>query len=106
MSAKCAAGGLSWPALPIAARAFAAVVIAAGFILAATFLPQRIDQPFLFVVLLALACLTSSWKVNLCTVALGACIRKQTVSLLWTMTFSGGPWPRRVTFLSRTRLSS
>jgi hypothetical protein len=56
---------LSWRALPLVARVYVAIVIAAGAGLAATFLPERIDRPGLFGMLLAFAFLSSSWKVNL-----------------------------------------
>jgi signal transduction histidine kinase/ActR/RegA family two-component response regulator len=56
---------LSWQALPLAARVYVSVVIVAGAALAVTFLPERIDRPGLFGIMLALAFLSSTWKVNL-----------------------------------------
>jgi PAS domain S-box-containing protein len=56
---------LSWQALPRAAQLFVAIVIAAGAALALTFLPDRVDHPALFALLLVFAYLMSTWKVNL-----------------------------------------
>ena len=56
---------LSWRALPQPARIYVAIVIVAGIAVAATFLPERIDRPVLFALMLALSFLSSSWKVNL-----------------------------------------
>jgi diguanylate cyclase (GGDEF)-like protein/putative nucleotidyltransferase with HDIG domain len=53
--------------LPLAARLYVGVVIAAGGALLATTFPhpQDISQPVWFVVLLVLSCVTSAFKVNL-----------------------------------------
>src|SRR5438093_5907046 len=56
---------LAWSVQPAGARLYVAAVIAGGIAAAATFLPTRIDHPFIFVAILGFAYLTSTWKVNL-----------------------------------------
>ena len=55
----------SWRTLPVAARLYVGAVIAAGAILTATALSAAHPRPVMFAILLACACLTSAWKVNL-----------------------------------------
>jgi signal transduction histidine kinase/ActR/RegA family two-component response regulator len=57
--------GPQWSHLPIAARIYATLVILAGAAAVGTSIPPSFPEPGLFLVLLAFACLTSSWKVNL-----------------------------------------
>ena len=59
------AGGLAWRNLPRTAQVYVATVIAAGGVLFVGLLPHDLPQPLLFVVLLAIACITSTWKVTL-----------------------------------------
>jgi signal transduction histidine kinase/CheY-like chemotaxis protein len=56
---------IQWHGLPKAARAYVATVMAAGVIAVVAAAPTNLPQPGLFVTLLAAACLTSTWKVNL-----------------------------------------
>jgi len=58
-------GTLSWATLPISARAYVAVITTAGAVVIAYALLSARANPGVFVVLLACACLTSAWKVNL-----------------------------------------
>jgi signal transduction histidine kinase/ActR/RegA family two-component response regulator len=58
-------GGLSWRELPRAAQLYVAIVIALGAAAFAAFFPQAVPRPALFFVLLALGCVTSTWKVTL-----------------------------------------
>jgi len=62
----------SWRALPVAAQLYVVIVVAAGTWEAVTFFPRTATQPLLFAILLAFSCLTSSWKVNLLSPAIGA----------------------------------
>jgi len=57
--------GLTWPEQPRAVRLYVGAVIAAGAIALLFFFPVSFPRPLLFAVLLVLACVTSSWKVNL-----------------------------------------
>jgi signal transduction histidine kinase/CheY-like chemotaxis protein len=59
------AGSLSWRELPRGARLYVTIVITAGTSVFATFFPHTIGRPGLFFVLLALGCVTSTWKVTL-----------------------------------------
>jgi signal transduction histidine kinase/CheY-like chemotaxis protein len=52
-------------ALPRRARLYVALVIASGAILFITLVPRSLPPPELFLFLLATACLTSAWKINL-----------------------------------------
>src|SRR5262245_19945062 len=54
-----------WHALPAGARVYVAVIITAGAILTANALSIAHGRPVMFAILLACACLTSAWKVNL-----------------------------------------
>src|SRR5437773_11926708 len=56
---------LSWATMPRAAQAYVAAVIVAGALMLLGFLPASYPRPWLFVVLLLSACITSAWKVNL-----------------------------------------
>jgi signal transduction histidine kinase/CheY-like chemotaxis protein len=56
---------LQWHGLPKPARAYVAIVLAAGAIAVIAAAPTALPHPGLFVTLLAAACLTSTWKVNL-----------------------------------------
>jgi signal transduction histidine kinase/CheY-like chemotaxis protein len=56
---------LTWRAQPRRVQAYVAAVIAAGAAACAIYLPLSFPQPGLFGGLLAVACLTSIWKVNL-----------------------------------------
>jgi len=60
-----ASGALGWLALPIAARGYVAAIIGAGALVIAYALRTAHANPVLFLILLACACLTSAWKVNL-----------------------------------------
>src|SRR6185295_13698210 len=57
--------GLAWSTLPLAARLYAAAVIIGGVLLMVRFFPTTIPEAPSFAALVALACLTSAWKVNL-----------------------------------------
>jgi signal transduction histidine kinase/ActR/RegA family two-component response regulator len=59
------AAGTSWSDLPIAARVYVAAVILVGIYGLVEFFPRTYPSPAFFTVLLVLAFLTSSWKVNL-----------------------------------------
>jgi signal transduction histidine kinase/ActR/RegA family two-component response regulator len=59
------ADGTSWSDLPIAARVYVAAVIFLGAYGLVLFFPRTYPSPVVFSVLLILAGLTSSWKVNL-----------------------------------------
>jgi len=59
------AGGLSWRKLPRAAQLYVATVIAVGAATFAAFFPHAVPRPALFLVLLVLGCVTSTWKVTL-----------------------------------------
>ena len=54
-----------WRTLPIAAQFYVAAVIALGAIALVAFFPREYPHPVLFATLLAFACVTSIWKVNL-----------------------------------------
>ena len=57
--------GLTWSEQPRAVRLYVGAVIAAGAMALVVFFPVSFPQPLLFAALLVLACVTSSWKVNL-----------------------------------------
>src|SRR5262249_61244258 len=57
--------GPRWRALPIAAQLYVSVVILAGIGGLWAFLPTNVSSPVVFGVLIAVACVTSTWKVNL-----------------------------------------
>jgi signal transduction histidine kinase/ActR/RegA family two-component response regulator len=57
--------GLSWTALPRAARLYVALVIGVGAIALIAFFPLAYPKPILFAALLVIGCLTSIWKVTL-----------------------------------------
>jgi signal transduction histidine kinase/CheY-like chemotaxis protein len=59
------AGGLSWRELPRAAQIYVAVIITGGTAAFAALFPHTVARPGLFLVLLALGCVTSTWKVTL-----------------------------------------
>ena len=67
--ARCASRAstdpLAWGALPSAAQWFVGMVIGAGLLVVAGSFPTQLDEPWLFLALLALSCTTSAWKVNL-----------------------------------------
>ena len=54
-----------WRTLPMAAQLYVAGVVAGGGITLVAFWPRAYPQPVVFALLLAAACLTSTWKVNL-----------------------------------------
>jgi PAS domain S-box-containing protein len=54
-----------WRSLPIAAQIYVASVVVAGGVLVAALFPHDFPRPLMFVTLLALACVTSLWKVHL-----------------------------------------
>jgi signal transduction histidine kinase/ActR/RegA family two-component response regulator len=56
---------LTWDVLPLAAKVHVACVTVAGAAALIAFFPRALPQPFLFAALLAFACVTSAWKVNL-----------------------------------------
>src|SRR4029453_16023121 len=51
--------------LPLAARVYVTLVIAAGAATAVAFVPRTAPEPGTFFFLLLAACLTSAWKINL-----------------------------------------
>ena len=57
--------GLGWSEQRRAVRLFVGAVIATGAVAFVVFLPLSYPRPLLFATLLVLACVTSSWKVNL-----------------------------------------
>src|SRR5687767_12711808 len=57
--------GLGWLSLPRAAQVYVAAVIACGALVLVGMFPSTYDRPLLFAALLAAACATSAWKVNL-----------------------------------------
>jgi PAS domain S-box-containing protein len=59
------ANALAWNALPLAARVYVTGVIIGGVFLMVKFFPTTIPDAVSFGALVALACLTSAWKVNL-----------------------------------------
>jgi len=59
------ANSLSWAALPSLAQSYVAAVIVAGATMFVVFFPSAYPRPVLFAALIAAACLTSLWKVNL-----------------------------------------
>jgi signal transduction histidine kinase/ActR/RegA family two-component response regulator len=59
------AAGLSWRELPRTAQLYVATVIGLGAATFAAFFPHAVPRPALFFVLLALGCVTSTWKVTL-----------------------------------------
>ena len=56
---------LEWNALPRAAQVYVAAVIAAGAVAFAVIFPTHLDRPILFLALLIIGCVMSTWKVNL-----------------------------------------
>jgi signal transduction histidine kinase/ActR/RegA family two-component response regulator len=58
-------GPMAWERLSRAARVYVSMVIAVGAVVLVQFRPRTAADPWLFAVLLLLACLTASWKVNL-----------------------------------------
>jgi signal transduction histidine kinase/CheY-like chemotaxis protein len=56
---------LAWTSLPLRAQFYVAIVTIAGLVAAAAFFPRTFPRPGLLIVLIASACVTSSWKVNL-----------------------------------------
>jgi signal transduction histidine kinase/CheY-like chemotaxis protein len=59
------AGDLSWRRLPRAAQLYVATVIVLGAATFGAFFPHAVPRPALFLALLALGCVTSTWKVTL-----------------------------------------
>jgi PAS domain S-box-containing protein len=59
------ANALAWNSLPFLARVYVAGVIIGGAFLMVKFFPTTIPDTASFAALIALSCLTSSWKVNL-----------------------------------------
>src|SRR2546430_13762537 len=59
------AGDLDWRALPRAAQLYVGAVILTGACGVALLFPRAWPHPWLFAVLIAASCLTSTWKVNL-----------------------------------------
>ena len=60
-----AANPLAWDTLPKHAQVYVAAVIGAGAGLFLFFVPVSFPNPLLFVLLAALSCVTSAWKVSL-----------------------------------------
>ncbi len=56
---------LAWQRLPREARAYVAAIVVAGLAAFVWLLPSAYPQPWLFTAVLAAACVTSTWKVNL-----------------------------------------
>src|SRR6185295_1169281 len=59
------AGGLSWRELPRGAQLYAGLVMIAGAVVFQQFWPDSIPKPALFVALLVIGCVMSTWKVTL-----------------------------------------
>ena len=57
--------GLAWSALPKVAQLYVTLVIVAGTSVMLTWWPRGYSQPELFLLVIAAACLTAAWKVNL-----------------------------------------
>jgi signal transduction histidine kinase/ActR/RegA family two-component response regulator len=57
--------GPTWRMQPLSTRLYVALVILVGAAGLVTFFPRDYPRPVMFVVLVASACLTSTWKVNL-----------------------------------------
>jgi signal transduction histidine kinase/CheY-like chemotaxis protein len=56
---------LAWTALPLKAQLYVAAVMVAGAAAIIAFFPRTFAEPGLLVLLIASACITSLWKVNL-----------------------------------------
>src|SRR5687767_1026709 len=56
---------MSWEVLPMRARQYVGVVMLAGTAALVALAPRTYPQPALFALVLAAACLTAAWKVNL-----------------------------------------
>src|SRR6266508_2723025 len=56
---------VGWRTLPLAAQLYVAAVLTVGAVAFASLFPWQLDQPILFIALLAVACVSSTWKVNL-----------------------------------------
>src|SRR5438105_410215 len=59
------AGTLGWRALPRGAQLYVGTVIMAGACGIALSFPRAWPHPWLFVVMIVVSCVTSTWKVNL-----------------------------------------
>jgi signal transduction histidine kinase/ActR/RegA family two-component response regulator len=64
-AAPKAVDDMSWHVLPDSARLYVALVLAGGGAALVALIPRTLPQPALFAVLVAAACLTAAWKVNL-----------------------------------------
>jgi signal transduction histidine kinase/ActR/RegA family two-component response regulator len=64
-SSASGSADLTWRAQSASTRLYLTVVIVAGMSMFAAYVPRTYPQPVLFGVLVALACVTSAWKVNL-----------------------------------------
>src|SRR5690349_12702484 len=58
-------GALAWRTLPRAAQLYVGAVILAGACGIALSFPRTWPDPWLFVVMIGVSCVTSTWKVNL-----------------------------------------
>ena len=56
---------MPWRTLPLAARIYIVVVVAAGAAALTVLFPRTLPEPVLFLLLISFACVTSAWKVTL-----------------------------------------
>ena len=63
--ARDVADDMSWHVLPASARVYVALVLGLGGAALVALFPRILPQPALFAALVAAACLTAAWKVNL-----------------------------------------
>ena len=65
-AAPAAAGNLlAWNALPRVAQLYVTLIVVAGASVLTTWLPRAYPRPVAFLTVLAMACMTAAWKVNL-----------------------------------------
>ena len=64
-AASKAVDDMSWHVLPHSARLYVALVLAIGGAALVALIPRALPQPAMFAALVAAACLTAVWKVNL-----------------------------------------
>jgi signal transduction histidine kinase/ActR/RegA family two-component response regulator len=85
-----AADPLAWHALPRIAQGYVAAVIVSGVVALIAGLPYSYTDPVLFASLLALACVTSAWKVTLpLSLASGATLSVSYAADLMTLLLLG-----------------
>ena len=65
-SAPAASGDLlAWSTLPRVAQLYVTLILVCGVTVVTAWLPREYPQPFVFLAVLATACMTAAWKVNL-----------------------------------------